>query len=205
MEQYGMTAEEYRGYTVDGAKNTILEAWEAKDKVLAILALPSTVKNAVKATKDFANGVPFDTSIRFAAGNDERRQAQNAAGDAVEEAAEKILNKEIEFPLSRGNIRHINKHNIESVKQQLVHGKLTDEQLAIKLEGSFFNPNWTTEDINKYAEEAYNALKKQGKTGNLTYEINGEILDVFIHPNGNFGTVHGRYRFTVEEVKNMIK
>ena len=58
MEQYGMTAEEYRGYTVDGAKNTILEAWEAKDKVLAILSIPKLAKNIVKdVTKDTTNSI----------------------------------------------------------------------------------------------------------------------------------------------------
>ena len=84
MEQYGMTAEEYRGYTVEGTLKTLEEIDTAKDKVMLILALPSMVKNAVKATKDFANGVPFDTSIGFAAGNDGRRQAQNIAEDVAE-------------------------------------------------------------------------------------------------------------------------
>ena len=57
---------------------------------MLILALPSIIKNAVKTTKDFANDVPFDTSIGFAAGNDGKRQAQNIAGDAMEEALEDI-------------------------------------------------------------------------------------------------------------------
>ncbi len=71
-----MTAEEYRGYTLDGTLKTLGEIDTATSKVMMILALPSMIKNAVKTTKDFANGVPFDTSIRFAAGNDERRQTQ---------------------------------------------------------------------------------------------------------------------------------
>ena len=72
MEQYGMTAEEYRGYTVDGTLKTLGEIELAKDRVLAILALPHAIKNAAKTVKDVANGVPFDTSIGFAAGNDGR-------------------------------------------------------------------------------------------------------------------------------------
>ena len=90
MEQYGMTAEEYRGYTVEGTLKTLEEIDMAKDKVMMILALPSMVKNAVKTTKDFKNGVPFDTSIGFAAGKDGKKQAQNAAGDVVEETADDI-------------------------------------------------------------------------------------------------------------------
>ena len=133
------------------------------------------------------------------------------AVDDVLEGGEKVLKGgsgavnqiEIEFPLSNSNKRHINKHNIESVKQQAKY--LTDKQLAEKLEDSFFNPNWSTEDINRYAEEAYNALRQQGKTGNLTYEVNGEILDVFIHPDGTFGTVYGRHKFTLEELREMTQ
>ena len=52
---------------------------------------------------------------------------------------------------------------------------------------------------------AYNDLKNQGKTGNLTYEIGGEIIDVFIHPDGQFGSVYGRHKFTVEDIRKMTK
>ncbi len=66
-----MTAEEYRGYTVEGTLKTLGEIDIATSKVMMILALPSMIKNAVKTVKDVAeNGVPFDTSIGFAAGKD---------------------------------------------------------------------------------------------------------------------------------------
>jgi len=112
-------------------------------------------------------------------------------------------NSEIKYPLSSTNKKHINKHNIESIKQQSKY--LSDSQLADKLESSFFNPKWSQEDKNKYAEIAYNDLKNQGKTGNLTYEIGGEIIDVFIHPDGQFGSVYGRHKFTVEDIRKMTK
>ena len=82
MEQYGMTAEEYRGYTVEGTLKTLEEIDMAKDKVMIALALPGMIKNAVKATKDFANGVPVDTSIALTAGSD-------AAGEGAKEVTEK--------------------------------------------------------------------------------------------------------------------
>ncbi|WP_146553496.1 hypothetical protein [Rummeliibacillus sp. SL167] len=112
-------------------------------------------------------------------------------------------NSEIKYPLSSTNKKHINKHNIESIKQQSKY--LSDSQLADKLESSFFNPKWSQEDINKYAEIAYNDLKNQGKTGNLTYEIGGEIIDVFIHPDGQFGSIYGRHKFAVEDIRKMTK
>ncbi|WII39025.1 hypothetical protein [Paenibacillus thiaminolyticus] len=59
---------------------------------------------------------------------------------------------EIKYPLSSTNKKHINKHNIESIKQQSIY--LSDSQLAEKLESSFFNPKWSKDDINKYAEIA---------------------------------------------------
>ncbi|RYL87085.1 hypothetical protein [Sporolactobacillus sp. THM19-2] len=67
----------------------------------------------------------------------------------------------------------------------------------------FFNPNWSMEDISKYSEIAYNDLLRRGKTGNLTYKINGEILNVYIHSDGTFGTVYGTHKFTVQEIRNI--
>ncbi|MCM3356798.1 hypothetical protein [Psychrobacillus sp. MER TA 171] len=48
---------------------------------------------------------------------------------------------EIKYPLSSTNKKHINKHNIESIKRQSKY--LSDSQLADKLESSFFNPKWS--------------------------------------------------------------
>ena len=78
MEQYGMTSEEYRGYTVEGALKTLGEIDEATSKTMLILALPSIAKNAVKTVKDVAeNGVHFDTSIGFAASDDTTKKIAN--------------------------------------------------------------------------------------------------------------------------------
>ncbi|WP_211748449.1 WXG100 family type VII secretion target [Paenibacillus sp. Marseille-Q4541] len=115
----------------------------------------------------------------------------------------RVSDIEIKYPLSTTNKKHLNKHNIESIAQQSIY--LSDAQLADKLESSFFNPKWSKDDINKYAEIAYNDLKSQGKTGHLTYEIDGEIIEVFVHPDGQFGTVYGRHKFTVEDIKKMTE
>ena len=79
-----MTSEEYRGYTFKGTGKTLLEAWEAKDKMMFILALHSMAKNAVKDIKDVVeNGIHFDTSIGFATGSD-------ATEEGIKETAEKL-------------------------------------------------------------------------------------------------------------------
>jgi len=107
---------------------------------------------------------------------------------------------EIEFPLNNGNKQHIKKHTYQGMKEQANY--LTDEQLAKNLEkNSFFNPEWSIDDVNKYAEEAFDALRKQDLTGNLTYEVNGEVLELFIHPDGSFGTVFGQYKLSIEDFR----
>ncbi|MBP2100453.1 pre-toxin TG domain-containing protein [Enterococcus rivorum] len=112
---------------------------------------------------------------------------------------------EIKNPLSKKNQSHINKHNMDSLKNQSQY--LTESQLAEKLEGnSFFNPNWTVEDINKYTEIAYNDLLSKGKKGDtFLYKINGEEISIYINPDGGFGTAYGKYQYTLEQFKNFMK
>ncbi|WP_081811087.1 WXG100 family type VII secretion target [Bacillus sp. UNC437CL72CviS29] len=124
--------------------------------------------------------------------------------DVVKEASGAIPKIEIKYPLSSKNIKHMNKHNIDSIKVQSKY--LSDKQLAEKLGDSFFNPKWSKEEINKYSEIAYNDLKSQGKAGDVfEYEIAGEKINVFIHPDGRFGTAYGNHRFTVDEIRKMTK
>ncbi|MCM3359754.1 hypothetical protein, partial [Psychrobacillus sp. MER TA 171] len=87
----------------------------------------------------------------------------------------------------------------EFVLSKSVHSKLA------KSVQFYLTVTWSKDDINKYVEIAYNDLKSQGKTGNLTYEIGGERIDVFIHPDGQFGSVYGRHKFTVEDIRKMTK
>lgn len=117
----------------------------------------------------------------------------------------KIPKVEIKNPLSKKNQSHINKHNIDSLKNQSQY--LTESQLAEKLEGnSFFNSNWTSDDINKYTEIAYNDLLSQGKKGDtFLYKINGEEISIYIQPDGGFGTAYGKYQYTLDQFKNLMK
>jgi hypothetical protein len=118
----------------------------------------------------------------------------------------KIPEVEINNPLSKRNIKHIQtRHNVDSIKSQAEY--LSDAQLAEKLKDqSFFNSKWTTDEITKYSEIAYNDLLNQGKTGGLfEYSINGEKLNVYIHNDGTFGSVYGNHKYSVQDIRNFMK
>ena len=79
---------------------------------------------------------------------------------------------------------------------------LTDEQLANKLNNtSFFNKEWSQNDVIKYTQDAYNTLKSQGKTGLQSIEINGEIINVFIKEDGTFDTAYGTHKYNVSNFR----
>lgn len=79
---------------------------------------------------------------------------------------------------------------------------LTDEQLANKLANTtFFNKNWSQDEVVKYTQEAYNTLRSQGKTGLHSVEINGEIINVFIKDDGAFDTAYGVYQYTIDDFR----
>ncbi len=118
----------------------------------------------------------------------------------------KVPDVEINNPLSKRNIKHIQtRHNVDSINSQAEY--LSDAQLAEKLKDqSFFNSKWTTDEITKYSEIAYNDLLNQGKTGGLfEYSINGEKLNVYIHNDGTFGSVYGNHTYSVQDIRNFMK
>ncbi|MGE7912637.1 pre-toxin TG domain-containing protein, partial [Lysinibacillus xylanilyticus] len=187
--------------------STVGERNQALLSILSPFGKAGKAKKGAEAFKDIEKGIEAAHDLANNANKVEKTQHTQKEIEQLGEFS-KQLDKgtdkvEINYPLSSTNKKHINKHNIESIKQQSKY--LSDSQLADKLESSFFNPNWSKDDINKYAEIAYNDLKSQGKTGNLTYEIGGEIIDVFIHPDGQFGSVYGRHKFTVEDIRKMTK
>ena len=102
--------------------------------------------------------------------------------------------------LSKNNIQHIKKHTFEGMAEQAKY--LTDEQLANKLANTtFFNKNWSQDEVVKYTQEAYNTLRSQGKTGLHSVEINGEIINVFIKDDGAFDTAYGVYQYTIDDFR----
>jgi hypothetical protein len=112
----------------------------------------------------------------------------------------KVPNVEIKKPLGKNIKKHISKHDYESFKKQADY--LTDSQLAQKLEkNSFFNPAWSTSDMNKYVEIAYNDLLAQGKTGKHVYEIAGEKITIVIKNDGGLDTAFGSHKLTVNDFR----
>ncbi len=133
------------------------------------------------------------------AGGEQKDIAKKAAMGADDAAGGVEQGSDI-VEFSNSNIRHINKHTFDGMAEQASY--LTDEQLADKLNRtSFFNKDWSQDEILKYTQEAYNILRSQGKTGLQSIEINGEIINVFIKEDGTFDTAYGIYRYTVADFR----
>lgn len=102
--------------------------------------------------------------------------------------------------LSKNNIQHIVKHTFDGMVEQAKY--LTDEQLIKRLNNtSFFNKNWSLDEIIEYVQKAYNILRSQGKTGLQSIEINGEIIYVFIKEDGAFDTAYGVYKYIIDNFR----
>jgi len=102
--------------------------------------------------------------------------------------------------LSKTSLRHIRKHSFSNLQKQAAH--LTDEQLAYKFErATFFNKNWTIEQISQYTQEAYNILRSQNKVGRNIVEIHGELINVVIKADGTFETAFGVYKYFVSDFR----
>lgn len=90
--------------------------------------------------------------------------------------------------------------NYSFVKEQAKH--LDDVKLSEKLDGNtFFNKNWSEEQIMKNVQIAYSALKKQGKTGLNCLEMDGETIYLFIKPDGTLDSAYGTYVYTVKDFR----
>ncbi|MBL1230998.1 hypothetical protein IW492_17375, partial [Enterococcus sp. BWB1-3] len=128
------------------------------------------------------------------------KHGDEAASAGKKASGSKIPEVEIKNPLGKNIKKHISKHDYESFKKQADY--LTDSQLAQKLEkNSFFNPEWSTSDMNKYVEIAYNDLLAQGKTGKHVYEIAGEKITIVIKNDGVLDTAFGSHKLTVDDFR----
>ena len=102
--------------------------------------------------------------------------------------------------LTKNNLQHIKKHTFNGVLEQSKF--LSDKQLErILKQRSFFNKNWSWEQICQYTEEAYNRLRLKGKTGLQAIEIHGDIINIFIKENGDFDTAYGIYKYVIEDFR----
>lgn len=167
------------------------------------------IKDVINSAKMLAKGDHVLDGVKITAKQLEMLKDLDKTGDRVKvtkkASGAEVPKVEIKNPLSKKNQSHINKHNVDSLKNQAQY--LSESQLAEKLDGnSFFNPNWTKDQINKYTEIAYNDLLSQGKKGDtFLYKINGEEISIYIQPDGGFGTAYGKYQYTLDQFKNFMK
>ena len=107
---------------------------------------------------------------------------------------------EVTVKLSNKNIQHIKKHTFEGMVEQAKY--LTDEQLAAKLSNNtFFNKNWSSDEVIQYVQQGYNYLISQGKTGKNAVTINDEIIYIITKDDGTFDTAYGIYEYTVKDFR----
>ncbi len=99
--------------------------------------------------------------------------------------------------LSKSNIKHIGKHIPDEFANQVKY--LSKEALERKLnKNTFFNPNWSKQQIISAVEEGYNTLSKQGLTGLQSYKVNGETIKIFIKSDGTLDSAYGLHKLTTE-------
>ncbi len=199
---YGM------GTNVDGWAEDI--PWIGLDSLQEYVdTIPSVydkvVDNVISGTYDSNKDIPetysdaWEYAVSEAWANVKKVESLDSGTGEDTEEKDGEDNTEI-IELSENNIQHIKKHTFDGMAEQAQY--LTDEQLDNKLENTtFFNKTWTFEEVVSYTQTAYNILKNQGKTGLQPFEINGEIIYIFIDEDGAFGTAYGIYRYTVEDFR----
>ncbi len=130
----------------------------------------------------------------------EETQVENGGGDPKPDFDKNNLNKELQETLSKTKLKHIyTRHHLESVAQQAKH---MSKETFLKTFGknSYFNPNWSKEQI----KEASNFICKEAAKKGVT---NGEYTTTFfnekitiIMENNIVRTVYGNYRYTYDEI-----
>jgi hypothetical protein len=175
--------------------------------LLAVLPI-DRVKDILKSAKLMRNGDYTLDAIKLTAKEWEALKEFERSADVVKTVDRgkdagkglSIPDIEIKNPLGKNIKKHISKHDYETFKAQA--GYLSDSQLAQKLEkNTFFNPNWSTDDMNKYVEIAYNDLLAQGKTGKHVYDIAGEKITIVIKNDGVLDTAFGSHKLTVNDFR----
>jgi hypothetical protein len=99
--------------------------------------------------------------------------------------------------LSKTDIKHFSKHIPNEFAQQAK--RMPREALSAILEDrTFFNPAWSEQDILQAVEEGYRILRSQGLTKVQPYNFRGEIIEIFIKPNGALGSAWGLHKLPVD-------
>lgn len=143
-------------------------------------------------------------------------QAQSQAQSAVDKRADSVSSSpdnqasttpisSDSTPLSNNSIRHItSRHNVNEYIQQLAH-KPEDTVRAELINKSFFNAEWNEQQIIDAVNYGYNeALQKGITTGKYKFAYAGELITVCLE-NGGLQTAYGSYKFTYEQLIEILK
>lgn len=109
--------------------------------------------------------------------------------------------------ISNTKWKHIeNNHTIFSLKKQVKNGKLSESQIKEKLTKTFFNPEWTENEVYDAVNQAYIAATKNSiPYGDYLFEYTykNETITLAFDSNG-LKTAYGNYRFSYEEFVKLI-
>lgn len=107
--------------------------------------------------------------------------------------------------ISSNTAKHINnRHNSSTYAQQL---KYKSEASALKelQNKSFFNKNWSSNQIENAVNYGYNeAVAKGISTGNYTFKYAGDTVTISFR-DGALQSAWGSYKYTYEQLLNLTK
>ena len=129
----------------------------------------------------------------------EETQVEND-GDKKPDFDKNNLEEQLQEILSKGKLKHIyNNHHIESVAKQAKH---MSKEAFLKTYGekSYFNINWSKEQIGEASNFVCKEAAKKGIiNGKYTTTFLNEKITVVIN-NNTVQTVYGNYKYTYEEI-----
>jgi hypothetical protein len=206
-----MTGQEYTQHAAQILTETFIDIISfraiglAADKVAEIANYLSKISRRIAAERPVAAAVgttPTMTSLLEDAAPiikhalEEEASHTSKLAQAAERGAMAAEEKVAEVAgtfLSKSDIQHFSKHIPSEFAQQA--RRMPEEALtAILAKRTFFNPAWSKQDILQAVEEGYKFLRSQGLSKVQPYNFRGEIIEIFINPDGTLGSAWGLHK-----------
>lgn len=116
-----------------------------------------------------------------------------------------IVTQSFAFQVPTSRVDHAdNNHHPTTYSQQLKYKpkEAGEKELEYK---SFFNKNWTKEDISEAMNYGYNEASNMNITdSDYTFNFNGESVTIALK-NGEIKTAYGDYKHTYEELLRRVE
>ena len=122
---------------------------------------------------------------------------------ALDQAGKTVIVEKKIFEISKSSFKHLlNRHSFNNVKLEIPYllKKQTTKQVEQSLaERTFFNKNWTNEQVKTAVTNSYNSLMGKGLTDG-TYVVSqfGEEITVIIE-KGNLKTAYGKWSYKLKD------